>query len=65
MYGGKGGAFGLFLALLFGAYLIVVKSLGLISISTAVLASIDKWVMLVAGILLILGGYYFWKDKRY
>ena len=61
---GRGGTFGFIIALLFAAYLIVVKSLALFTLPSF-LTSADKWIVLVAGILLVLGGYYFRKDKRY
>lgn len=60
---GKLGVIGFIITLVFGAYLIV-HSLNLITFP-AFFVSLDKWIYLISGILLILGGYYFWKEKRY
>ena len=60
---GRTGFIGFIIFLVFGAYLII-RSLGLI-IFPSIVTNFDKWIYLAAGILLVLGGIYFWKEKRH
>ena len=57
------GGIGFVIFLVLGLYLIV-ESFSLISLP-AFVVSADKWISSIAGILLVVGGYYFWKQKRY
>ena len=58
----KTGALGFIVFLIFGLYLLN-KFFNLVNLS--VFASLDRWVFLIGGALLIIGGFYFWKEKRY
>ena len=59
----KQGFIGFIIFLIFGAYLIA-RSLSLLVFPVAV-TNFDKWIYLAAGALLVLGGIYFWKEKRH
>jgi len=59
----KAGRLGFFVYLVFGLYLIN-SSFNFITMP-AFIQSIDKWLILISGVLVIIGGIYYLKTKKY